>query len=945
MLDRKKTKLATLISVALSCGLLLAACSSADNAQSRMARASAHLDSGELRSAEIELKNVLQSQPENAQAWQTLGRVSLAAGRYADAAEQFRRARQNAGQNASENGASQQVELLLARALIGEGDFQDALDVLEPETAADTGAKAEALALQGSAYIGLDESEQAEQAFAAALSARADFPAALVGQAQLARAAGNEVRAEEALTQAVASDPSYGPAWAAKGNLAFRQRRCADVIEAFGRIQALDAGALPPARIFLARAHAAHCQLQEGQGDEATASIDVLMQQSPKHPYANYLQAMVAYEREDYDKATDYLQTVLAAAPDDPPSLMLLGSVKAAQDDLASAEFYLAEAVSQAPASLRARELLATVYVRQDRAGQAVDVLQKALAGQESDPRLLAMLADAAVRSGDQAAGLAYLKQSAEYAVDNPDMQMALARRIAQAGDTGSALALLDQMDASSGDGKLKVAVLKIVMYLREGQTGEAIARAETLAQQHPEDPRVLRILARTYVAADRAPDARAALERAVQADPESPGASLELGLLALRNGDHQAADRIFQGVLDDHPQNFDAMVAMAQRAALQEDSEQTLVWLKRARTAQPDNIDVRVALVRSYLAQGNTAEALPITEELVADAPGNANFHRLNGIALFAAGKGEDALTSLESAASLAPGQPAFALDLAQALLAQGDTDAAMRVLESIRSDHPGYSPGAALLAMAQLDQGQAEAALATAKSLRAASANPAASYELTGNLMREQGDYQAAARAYASAYESEPGRRLALRIFETRRRADLPEPEKALVAWSRQHPDDIAIMAALAEWYQAAGALEAAAGRYRALLDVDPDNIAALNNLALVYQEQGDPKALEAAERAHEAAPRHPAVLDTLGWILVNDGHLERGLPLIRQAAEAATSAPEIQYHLAAALAQRNDQADTADARTILEKLLASDQPFASRAEAEKTLERIAE
>ena len=43
------------------------------------------------------------------------------------------------------------------------------------------------------------------------------------------------------------------------------------------------------------------------------------------------------------------------------------------------------------------------------------------------------------------------------------------------------------------------------------------------------------------------------------------------------------------------------------------------------------------------------------------------------------------------------------------------------------------------------------------------------------------------------------------------------------------------------------------------------------ALNNLATAYQQEKNPLALEYAEKAYKLAPDSPAVLDTLGWILV--------------------------------------------------------------------------
>jgi Tfp pilus assembly protein PilF len=53
------------------------------------------------------------------------------------------------------------------------------------------------------------------------------------------------------------------------------------------------------------------------------------------------------------------------------------------------------------------------------------------------------------------------------------------------------------------------------------------------------------------------------------------------------------------------------------------------------------------------------------------------------------------------------------------------------------------------------------------------------------------------------------------------------------------------------------------------------NPNNPAALNNLAWAYQQEKDPRALGTAEQAFKLAGDNPGVLDTLGWMLVEQGN----------------------------------------------------------------------
>jgi Flp pilus assembly protein TadD len=111
-------------------------------------------------------------------------------------------------------------------------------------------------------------------------------------------------------------------------------------------------------------------------------------------------------------------------------------------------------------------------------------------------------------------------------------------------------------------------------------------------------------------------------------------------------------------------------------------------------------------------------------------------------------------------------------------------------------------------------------------------------------------------------------------------------------------------------------------------------------LNNLAWLYSERDDPRALETAERAHAVAPESGEVADTLGWLLVRKGEMTRAIPLLREAVHRAPGVAEIRYHLAVALA-RSGEAD--EARDLLRGLEAQGEDFPSRVQARALLEDL--
>jgi len=82
-----------------------------------------------------------------------------------------------------------------------------------------------------------------------------------------------------------------------------------------------------------------------------------------------------------------------------------------------------------------------------------------------------------------------------------------------------------------------------------------------------------------------------------------------------------------------------------------------------------------------------------------------------------------------------------------------------------------------------------------------------------------------------------------------------------------------------------------------------------------------------LKAAYPSLPEAPEQPLVNDTLGWLLVQNGQVQRGLTVLQQAAQKAPEVPDIRYHLAVAYAKAGR---SAEARAELTKLLGEGKSF---------------
>lgn len=138
--------------------------------------------------------------------------------------------------------------------------------------------------------------------------------------------------------------------------------------------------------------------------------------------------------------------------------------------------------------------------------------------------------------------------------------------------------------------------------------------------------------------------------------------------------------------------------------------------------------------------------------------------------------------------------------------------------------------------------------------------------------------------------------------------------------------------------------GRNDEAAAVYRQMLELNPNQDVAANNLAALiadaYPEDEErlTEALALAERFQVSG--NPYYLDTLGWVLFRTGDVNQAAIFLERADQLAPDSPTVLYHLAhVRLAQ--GQAETA--KELLARVLEGDRAFPERARAQELLDNL--
>ncbi len=906
----------------------------ADEAGSYLEEARGYLQQGKINEAVIQLKNVLQQNPKDAQARFLLGQAYIQGGDGAAAEKEL--------QQAKELGLARQDWLApLGQAYLLQGKFEGLLKDINLDPGDLLELRSDVLGLRGSAALALNRSDQAKSDFAQALSLNPNNIKALLGQANLAVQAKDLAQAMTLVDKALAIKADSVDALLMKGELQRQQKNYPESIAAFQRVLELQPNNL------LARIGRIQSWLAQGEVDKALAEVQTLKKAYPKAPIVNYLYGFIQLQKNNLPAAQDALQQVMKVAPDHIPSQFLLGMLNYQQGNSQQAQDYLSRVIRQQPANLQARKLLAAAEMKLNNPQRAIELLSTGLTQAPQDAGLLALLGSAYMQNRDFDKGTEYLQQAADLAPDVSAIRTQLALSHLAGGELEQAETQLEKA-VDLGQGLLQADVLLIYTQLRQQQFDKAIESAKKLTEKRKDDPLAYNLLGGAYMAKGDDQAARQAFEQALKLKPDYVNAQINLGRLDLKAGNKEAARRRYQDLLAKNPGDPAALQELINLANQEGHPEEALPLLEKAAARDPKAPGIGLALAEQYLRRGDSLKALNVLRSLDSANPNNPLILRALGQTLLAAGATDDALTDFRKLTELQPQSPEPWLWLAQAQIQLKDTKAATEAIDKSLAIKKDYLPALEAKTRLLLADNRPEDALKTAQAIQQQAAASPLGYQLEGLIYGQQGNYAKAAAALQTAYGKAPSAQLALGLAGAQWEGQNQEVAlNTLRQWLANNPQDVGVRTQLGIYLELLNRPDQAIAEYEQVLKQAPENIIVLNNLAGLYGNRGDPRGIQYAEQAlalaqkkSGLATRLPEIKDTLGWALVQNNQVQRGLDILKEAAVQAPQVAEIRYHLAAAY---HKAGQTQEARQELEKLLKTSKDFPSAKEAQALLKSL--
>lgn len=926
MTTRHSSPRNTLGSVLLA-AMILAACGG-EKPEALLASAKDYLAKNDSKAAIIQIKNALQANPNQPEARYLLGKALLESGDPAAAEVELRKA-------LDQKYSVEQVTPLLARALLAQGQAKKITEELAKTNLSAAENQADLQTSIAIADMIQGKVDEAQSALATALAAQPDYAPALIVQARLKAFSKDLDGALQTLDTVLAKSPSNHEALKFKGDIQIAQGDPAAALASYRK--ALEARP----DYLLAHTAAVATLIQQEKLDDAAKQFESMKKLAPKNPQTLYLETQLAYLRKDLKGARELAQQLLKTTPENPSSLQLAGAIEFQLKSMLQAEDYLSKALQMAPDLPMARRMLVLTYLRTGQPAKALATLQPALGTIEKDANMLQLAGEVFIQNNDAQKAEAYFAKAAALDPKDAKKRTSLALTHMLKGNAESAFNELEEIASSDSGTTADLALIS--SHLRRNELDKALKAIAALEKKQPDNPLVYDLRGRTLLVKQDVAGARKSFEKALSISPVYFPAAASLATIDIADKKPDDARKRFEAILAVDAKNMQALVALAElRAKTGGTPEEIAALIGKAISANPTEPGPRLLLVDLYLRIKDAKKALSAAQDAITALPDHPELLDALGRAQQAAGDYNQAISTYNKLAGLQPNSPQPYLRLAEVHVAAKNKDAAMQSLRKGLEIRPDMLEAQRGLIMLALDAGKWQDAGGIAREVQKQRPKEAVGYILEGDVGVARKAWNDAAAAYRAGLKQVPSStELAVKLHSVLLAGgNSQEAGKLEASWIKDYPKDIVFRGYLGDSASSRKEFDKAAAHYQAIVDLQPNNAVALNNLAWISGQLKAPKAIEYAEKANKLAPNQAPFMDTLAMLLAEKGDTARALDLLKKAVELAPQASLIRLNYARVLIKAGNKSD---GRKELEELAKLGDKFQAQGEVAQLLKAL--
>jgi len=846
---------------------LITACNNqpeTSKASSHITRAETYAGQGQFRSALIEVKNAIQMEPENVDHVIRLANLYLKIGASKAAADLL---------EPWLDDHKEAVALTLARAYVNQGKHLSATETLALQTPDSPAEQLDASLIRAEALRESGESAEAIALFHNLNESNTSNVEAIQGLLKAQLGLGQDTEAVNTANDWLATNEPAPEVLYWKGVAQYQlnqlEQASATLTDAVGVVPTSDV--FLPIRSDVLTA-LTRVLTEQGKITEAQIYSRILAENQNTGAREQAEAAIAALNEGNIDEAKAILRDTLKLNPENEQVALMLGAISASTGELDEGVQLLTENLD--PETTPTQFIRAATMAQVDAGARedALKTLERAIKARPNDNELLAMHGIVALSLPEhQEAGVTSLSKAIANEPDRVRLRLALARYHIDNNQPEQALGQL-RMAFTSDPTEWDTTATYLNLLIQQGQTTEAEEIRDSLLNGYGEDPYAVLLASMTDTQLGNIDTAKKRLETLVKESPQLQAPKVALAMIYAQAGQNDEAVRTLVDAARITPDLIQPLQQAGQIYAQGHSVQEVEQWLGKVAQENPElkmNADALAVLIK--IRQGDLMEARSLLDEWKTSE--SVTIRRATGQLLRA--EAQVAANSADYAKARAKAAEAIALE----------------------PENLGY----ALLPVGLYQmEGKLDEAVSALDAVEESFGNESAVVLSRATLLRQQEGNDSAYDYLLKQWQISRDTGLMPSLIGLAK-TEAPETVNELTNnWLQAEPDSVAAHMARADWLLTNKQEIVAANHYEQVIARQPDNIAALNNLAWVLREDNPTRALELASRASALAPDSPDVLDTYGWILHLSGKHSEAREVIERALSLAPDNAEIQAHL---------------------------------------------
>jgi len=613
--------------------------------------------------------------------------------------------------------------------------------------------------------------------------------------------------------------------------------------------------------------------------------------------------------------AKQHLDVLVQKQPNNPDVYIARSNYDAGMNNTAAALADLQKAIELDPSRSDSYLNLAVLEMRGEQWEAAEGNFKKAVELSPKSTNTLVSLGNFYQTRGRFPEAEQWFRRAIETAADDPNPRLSLASLYMAENKPGQAEEFLRQSKKDLPNDSVGYRMLGD-FYFANNQLDKATAEYASLYRDHAKDMVVKKNYIQLLILKDRLDDARKLNDEVVKAKPDDPDTQVYKGEIEIRSGKASDAVNTLQAVLKNDPDN--AVAHYQQGLAFDQlgNTNRAEAEWRDAVRLRPDIVEAHRALAGVAIHRSDPGGLAQEADQIIALQPAAPDGYLLRAVADIDRKQFSTADEFIKRSLEKEPSNPAAYVQLGNLRMAQSQYAEAQKAYQQALDQDPNSTDALGGVLNVDLVQKQPDRAIATANTQLARYPKNVGFHIMLGQLlMAQKKDLAGAEQEFKRASELDKKNSEALVKFGLVQnlRGATDQALQTYLDGAKINPKEIAFHLLAGGIYESKQDWDHAKQQYQKVLEIQPDNPLASNNLAYVMLEQGGnvDVAFAMAQTARRQLPDNPNSADTLGWAFYHKHVYASATTLFKEAVKKEPDNALFNYHLGLAYAKSGQAA----------------------------------